>query len=197
MNPLVSILIPAYNADRWIAAALESALAQTWPYKEVILVDDGSSDDTLRIARTFESGSVKVLSQEEQRRQFCHGISRFLMLRGITSNGLTRITFLRRTRFPCNSIHAGSKINGSYSPLFYLGFFLLQAGSSRIPAYGALGGFTPLEWVYAKVNGNIFMVWKHGLSVGELTEAAGPWNESLSLDDDGEYFTRVIRHCNG
>ena len=64
MKPLVSILIPAYNADRWIVAALESALAQTWPNKEVILVDDGSSDDTLRIGRTFESGSVKVLSQK-------------------------------------------------------------------------------------------------------------------------------------
>ena len=42
VKPLVSILIPAYNAEQWIAEAIESALAQTWPRKEIIVVDDGS-----------------------------------------------------------------------------------------------------------------------------------------------------------
>ena len=42
MKPLVSILIPAYNAEKWIAETLESAIGQTWPCKEVIVVDDGS-----------------------------------------------------------------------------------------------------------------------------------------------------------
>ena len=51
MNPpLVSILIPCYNAAPWLAQTLESASAQTWPDKEIILVDDGSTDDSLRIA---------------------------------------------------------------------------------------------------------------------------------------------------
>jgi glycosyltransferase involved in cell wall biosynthesis len=50
MLPTVSILIPAYNAERWIAEALESALAQTWKPTEIIVVDDGSRDHTLRIA---------------------------------------------------------------------------------------------------------------------------------------------------
>jgi glycosyltransferase involved in cell wall biosynthesis len=43
MKPLVSILIPAYNAERWIADAIMSAPAQTWPRKEIIVVDDGST----------------------------------------------------------------------------------------------------------------------------------------------------------
>ena len=42
MEPRVSILISAYNAEDWIADALQSAVAQTWPRKEIILVDDGS-----------------------------------------------------------------------------------------------------------------------------------------------------------
>ena len=66
MAPLISILIPAYNAEKWIAETLESALAQTWPNKEVIVVDDGSTDRTLLIARQFESPWVKVLSQPNQ-----------------------------------------------------------------------------------------------------------------------------------
>jgi glycosyltransferase involved in cell wall biosynthesis len=51
---LVSILIPCFNAERWIAQAIESALAQTWREKEVIVVDDGSTDASLTIIKTFE-----------------------------------------------------------------------------------------------------------------------------------------------
>ena len=51
---LVSILIPCYNAERWISQAIESALAQTWSKKEIIVVDDGSTDRSLDVIRQFE-----------------------------------------------------------------------------------------------------------------------------------------------
>jgi glycosyltransferase involved in cell wall biosynthesis len=54
MTPLVSILIPCFNAERWIAQAIESALAQTWSGKEVIVIDDGSTDGSLDIIKRFE-----------------------------------------------------------------------------------------------------------------------------------------------
>lgn len=54
MSVLVSILIPCYNAERWIARAIESALAQTWPHKEIIVVDDGSTDGSLEVIRRFD-----------------------------------------------------------------------------------------------------------------------------------------------
>lgn len=50
---LISILIPCYNAERWIAQCIESALAQTWAEKEVIVVDDGSTDGSLGIIQSF------------------------------------------------------------------------------------------------------------------------------------------------
>ncbi|MGB2925471.1 MAG: glycosyltransferase [Limnothrix sp.] len=53
MNPKVSILIPCYNAERWIAQAIESALNQTYPNKEVIVVDDGSTDNSLSVIESF------------------------------------------------------------------------------------------------------------------------------------------------
>lgn len=53
MNPKVSILIPCYNAEMWIAQAIESALKQTYPNKEVIVVDDGSTDKSLEIIKSF------------------------------------------------------------------------------------------------------------------------------------------------
>ncbi|MEY4916996.1 MAG: hypothetical protein RL616_909 [Verrucomicrobiota bacterium] len=63
MKPLVSILIPAYNSEQWLADTLRSALAQTWANKEIIVVDDGSRDGTLALARSFESLGVKVATQ--------------------------------------------------------------------------------------------------------------------------------------
>ena len=66
MSQLVSILIPAYNAQYWIPDTIRSALAQKWANTEVIIVDDGSRDSTLEIARRFESARVKVVAQENR-----------------------------------------------------------------------------------------------------------------------------------
>ena len=53
LTVLVSILIPCFNAERWIAQAIESALAQSWRPIEVIVVDDGSTDGSAGIIRTY------------------------------------------------------------------------------------------------------------------------------------------------
>ena len=58
MTKFVSILIPCYNAERWIAQAIESALAQTWSEKEIIVVDDGSTDRSLEVIQQFD-GRIK------------------------------------------------------------------------------------------------------------------------------------------
>ena len=54
-RPLVSIIIPCYNAERWVAAAIESALCQSYPRTEVIVVDDGSTDASLDVIKQFDS----------------------------------------------------------------------------------------------------------------------------------------------
>ena len=61
-TPLVSIIIPAYNGEEFLGAALESALAQTYPAVEVLVTDDGSTDRSAEIAESFEG--VTVLRQE-------------------------------------------------------------------------------------------------------------------------------------
>lgn len=53
MIPKVSILIPCFNAEQWIYNAIESALSQTYSNKEVIIVDDGSTDESLEIIKSF------------------------------------------------------------------------------------------------------------------------------------------------
>jgi glycosyltransferase involved in cell wall biosynthesis len=58
--PLVSIIIPAYNADRFIAETIDSVLQQVYTNWELIIINDGSTDDTLRIAEKYSSVNSKI-----------------------------------------------------------------------------------------------------------------------------------------
>jgi len=59
----ISVIIPAYNAARWLPRSIESVLTQTRPADEVIVVDDGSSDDTADVCRKF-SGKLRYVHRE-------------------------------------------------------------------------------------------------------------------------------------
>jgi glycosyltransferase involved in cell wall biosynthesis len=63
--PLVSVIIPAFNCGRFLAEAIDSVLAQTEPGIEVVVVDDGSTDDTLAIAerKAAQDARVRVFTQ--------------------------------------------------------------------------------------------------------------------------------------
>ena len=61
--PLVSVVVPAYNAERTIGASLASIAAQTVTELEVIVVDDGSTDDTVRVAQAAGSRDLRVICQ--------------------------------------------------------------------------------------------------------------------------------------
>jgi glycosyltransferase involved in cell wall biosynthesis len=63
---LVSVLVPSYNSQTYLRECLESALAQTYPRVEIIVVDDGSTDSSLEIAKRFEAKGVTVISQSNR-----------------------------------------------------------------------------------------------------------------------------------
>jgi len=62
MNPRFSVIIPAYNSAVTLARAIESVRVQTWPAHEIIVVDDGSKDDTASVAESF-GNAVKLIRQ--------------------------------------------------------------------------------------------------------------------------------------
>jgi GT2 family glycosyltransferase len=63
-EPIFTVAMPAYNSERTIASAIGSVLAQTQPDFELIVVDDGSSDATVDVARGFQDSRVRVRRQE-------------------------------------------------------------------------------------------------------------------------------------
>lgn len=63
MEPLISIVIPNYNGVLFVAEALESVLTQDYQNKEIIVVDDGSSDGSLELLRTYE-GKIRLIETE-------------------------------------------------------------------------------------------------------------------------------------
>ncbi|MGB3402772.1 MAG: glycosyltransferase [Microcoleaceae cyanobacterium] len=65
VNPLVSVIIPAYNGDRYIAEAVKSVLIQNYSSFEIIVVDDGSTDRTPEVLQPYQS-QIRYLSQPNQ-----------------------------------------------------------------------------------------------------------------------------------
>lgn len=70
-SPLVSVLIPAYNAEKFLSAAIESVLVQSFQNWELVICDDASKDSTLHIARRYEEpGKVRVVGNKGNLGQF-------------------------------------------------------------------------------------------------------------------------------
>ncbi len=64
MQPLVSVLICAYNTEKYFAQSLSAVVGQTWRNLDILIVDDGSTDGTLAIARRFQEqdGRIRIIS---------------------------------------------------------------------------------------------------------------------------------------
>jgi glycosyltransferase involved in cell wall biosynthesis len=63
MNPKVSVIIPNYNYEKFIAATVESVLSQTYKNIEIIIVDDGSKDNSLEVLKQFNN-KIQVIEQK-------------------------------------------------------------------------------------------------------------------------------------
>lgn len=202
--PLVSIIIPLYNAEKYIEEAIISVKKQTWPNTEIIVIDDGSTDNSLVIATIFEAGNIKILHQDNKGASAARN-------KGLQEAKGDYIQFLDADDFISpNKIEEQLKIL-SITPDY------LSAG----PTIHFINGDDPyknlpvLDWFKDGIDDTAgFLVKQYGgtligpgyggmvalhswLIPRSLIDKAGLWNEELSLDDDGEFMCRVVLAAKG
>jgi glycosyltransferase involved in cell wall biosynthesis len=190
MKPLVSIIMPCYNAEAWAADAVASALAQTWTEIEVVAVNDGSTDGSLAVLRRVSGPRVRVVDQpnrgasaarnaglREARGDFIQFLDADDLL---TPGKVAAQVALLQERGP------GTVANGRWARFHR---DPADAFATESPLFHDLAPVDYLLRCTAESNMMHPAAWLVPASVAKL---AGPWDEALSLNDDGEYFSRVV-----
>jgi glycosyltransferase involved in cell wall biosynthesis len=196
MKPLVSILIPAYNSEEWIAETLRSAISQTWPRKEIIVVDDGSSDRTAEVARRFASKEVSVVTQENGGAAAAR--NRALQLsQGDYIQWLDADDLLAPDKIEKQLAALGSAANKRILLSAPWAYFSYRTNRARFVPNSLHQDLSPVEWLLRKMGENLHMQTGTWLTSRELTDAAGPWDTRMISDDDGEYYCRVLLASEG
>lgn len=204
MSVLVSIIIPVYNAERHLAGCLESAIKQTWKNIEIIVIDDGSTDASLKVARTYADGKkIIVISQKNKGASAARNagvkVAKGLYIQFLDADDLlspdkienqldvlqgsvNQLALCRTIHFLDGEDPAEGEITNEW---FYadssnpVDFLIKLYAGDEMPGFG--GMIQPNAWLTPRA----------------LLEKAGPWNEFRCPDDDGEFFCRVILASGG
>src|SRR5205807_6187038 len=139
-----------------IADTLRSAIAQTWEKKEVIVVDDGSTDCTLALARRFESDSVRVVTQDNQgaaaARNHAFRLSQGDYIQWLDADDLLAPDKIERQM-------AVTKDSESKLRLISCewGYFMYRPKKAKFVPSSLWSDLSPLEWLLRKWEENLHM----------------------------------------
>jgi glycosyltransferase involved in cell wall biosynthesis len=155
------------------------------------VVDDGSTDRTLAIARRFETAQLRVVTQKNQgaaaARNTALSLSRGDYIQYLDADDLMAPDKIAKQIDALGSSpNSRTLLSGSW------GRFMYRYYRARFMPSALWCDLTPVEWLIRKMQFNLYMQTSAWLVSRELAEAAGPWDTRLLVDDDGEYFCRVL-----
>ncbi len=174
---------------------MESVLAQTWQNLEVIVVNDGSKDNSLNVIKNFESHNIKIINQPNRGASAARN-------RAFQEAQGDLIQFL-----DADDLLASDKIEQQVRILDEHGMkvvatckwgrFFTTAAEAQFAPQPLWNDLSPVEWVTCLMEGGGMMIPAAWLVPRAIAERAGKWDETLTLNDDGEYFCRVVLASHG
>lgn len=208
-EPLISIVVPAYNAAAFLPATLDSIIAQTEQRWECIVVDDGSSDDTYSVAAAYERAESRIRAHRIPHGGASH--SRNQGFRRIAP-GTELVTFMDSDDVwlphALEGLLHGMARNANAIGSHGLGEFIDAAGMPLSPGTWAEAGRNrlgveghrlirlPLErptTFAVLINGNVLFPPGLVLARRRAYELAGPFDETLNGAEDWDMLIRLSR----
>jgi glycosyltransferase involved in cell wall biosynthesis len=190
MTSLVSVIIPCRDGGAWLGEAIRSCLDQTWRNLEIIVVDNGSTDASLAVAKAYESSGVKVTECRRPGASAARNVGldaarghfvQFLDADDVLDRDKIRLQMERLVGGAAEAVASCSWSRFRDRPG--------EAPSTPEPVWRDL---LPEEFLISSWLGGGMMPNFAWLTPHAVIERAGRWNETLSLNDDGEFFSRVV-----
>lgn len=182
---IVSVIIPCYNGAQFLSEAIESALAQTYPPFEILVVDDGSTDNTGEVAARYQG--VRYIRQENQGASIARNT-------GLSKSQGDYLVFLDHDdRILPKALEVGvNSLNQHPACGFVFGF------SRSIRADGSLLGEAQSEWIETAnyqliLSGRSLSPPATVMFRRAVFESVGEFDRSFDPAEDYEFYLRVAR----
>ncbi len=187
----ISVVIPCRNAENYLAQTLGSLMDQTLPPEEVLVVDDGSADGSVRIARLFESaseGRVRVYARRSgsaaKTRAIGADIARGDLLMFLDADDVLDPEVLEGLSSALREEPAGVAVSPWERLEFQKGAWVRKPPSCRPwrDQYDALG-----NWLLGWYHPTSTVLWTRRAFAG-----SGGWDPACGVNDDGDLMTRAL-----
>lgn len=191
-NPLISIIMPAYNASAYIAEAIQSVLDQTWTNWELIIVDDGSTDNTLQIAQQFAAKDKRIQVYHQLNQGGC--VARNEALKHIAGDYVQYLD--ADDKLDAKKIANQLEMDIDEDTLLYGTCLRLCVNGDIVPSsmYRLYIDYTPALNAQVAIWNNHFNSFPYSsyLIPRAISDIVGEWNVQLKRSQDSEYMARVL-----
>jgi glycosyltransferase involved in cell wall biosynthesis len=189
----VSIIISAFNAEKYIQETLNSVFSQTWKNLEIIVVNDGSTDNTLSILETH-SDKIKIISQENKGQDaslnlgYKHAKGDYIKF--MDSDDIINPQMIEL------QVNALSTSRDCIAYSEWARFYFDIPSNANFELLNYWKNTDPLEFIIARPEG-VMLQCGIILIPRNLIDKVGGWDERLILYNDTEFFNRIILASKG
>lgn len=189
-QPLVSVCVSAYNAARFIDDCINSLINQSYQNIEIIIINDGSTDNTLAIIESYNDCRIKVFSQENKGQcsaaNLAYELSNGEYIKFFDADDILSQGFVKSQVERLNG-RDDAVVSAAWGRFCQNDIHTFQLNPEIV-----WKDMKPLEWLVGSLNGASMMQCGLWLIPRNILKKSGLWNEKLSLINDFDFFIRVL-----